>query len=337
MATIASASTAREMPAITRNFASASAEVLGAILDQSVDCIKLIGNRGTLDFMNRNGRCAMEIDNFDDFAGRLWWDLWPEESLMLVRGALERGLTVEDTRFEAFCPTAKGTPKWWDVSVSPLRDEQGRVQGIVSTSRDVSDQVRAREMQKTASEEMRHRLQNAYTLTGAIVMGAAKGSPEREAFALEILERLKRLAVAQALLLDASRDGSPSLTELVQQLTEPFCGNHCALSIEELPPVKLSENDVRTLALTIGELSTNSNKYGAFGNGGSIAISGALSAGVLDVMWSERSLAAAPDQAVRGGGNGFKLIRRALGARGGDLAIDWRDDGLEARIHFPGV
>ena len=177
MATIASVSTAREMPAITRSFASASAEILGAILDQSVDCIKLVGSTGTLDFMNRNGRCAMEIDDFDDVAGRLWWELWPEESRDLVRGALDRGLIGEDTRFEAFCPTAKGTPKWWDVSVSPLRDEAGMVQGIVSTSRDVSDQVRTREMQQTASDEMRHRLQNAYTLTGAIVMGAAIGSP----------------------------------------------------------------------------------------------------------------------------------------------------------------
>ena len=33
-------------------------------------------------------------------------------------------------RFHAFRPTAKGTPKWWDVIVTPIRDERGHVQKL---------------------------------------------------------------------------------------------------------------------------------------------------------------------------------------------------------------
>lgn len=52
--------------------------MLAAILDQSADCIKVISSQGTVDYMNRNGQCAMEIDDFCAVAGQLWTSLWPE-------------------------------------------------------------------------------------------------------------------------------------------------------------------------------------------------------------------------------------------------------------------
>lgn len=44
-------------------FTSATNEMLAAILDQGADCIKVISSQGTVDYMNRNGQCAMEIDD----------------------------------------------------------------------------------------------------------------------------------------------------------------------------------------------------------------------------------------------------------------------------------
>ena len=51
--------TSLDFPAIVDSFQAASEKLLAAMLDQSADCIKVIGPDGTLDFMNRNGRCAM--------------------------------------------------------------------------------------------------------------------------------------------------------------------------------------------------------------------------------------------------------------------------------------
>ena len=309
---------AHDLPAVTRTFTTATADVLAAILDQSADCIKVIGPTGQVDFMNRNGRCAMEIDDFAAISGKYWWDLWPAETQVLIRDAVARGQAGEESRFEAFCPTAKGTPRWWDVSVSPLRDEAGALQGLVSISRDVTDRVNAAALRQTAAEEMRHRLQNAYALTGAIINASARGSPEREAFASELQERLSRLGVAQSLLLEADRFGTTDLATLVRRLTEPFGGPNCCLSIGALPAIALGEDDVRTLALVIGELSTNSNKYGAQGHGGAIALTGAVRDGTLELDWTEH-LGAAPAEAARGSGNGHRLVKRALASRGGDM------------------
>ena len=326
---------ALDFPSLAKSFSSASNGMLAAVLDQSADCIKVIGPDGTLDFMNRNGRCAMGIDDFNMVAGMNWWDLWPEDSKHLVRGAVDTARDTGTARFEAFCPTAKGEPRWWDVTVSRLQDEHGELRGLISISRDVSADVRARELRETTAAEMKHRLRNAYALTGAIVVMSARGREEHRAFAHEIAGRLEQLGIAQALLLDASALGTPTLDLLVDRLTSPFCSDPEMLDIAPLPAVELSDDQVRTLALVLGEFSTNSNKYGALGHGGKIAVSGALSDGVLTLSWSERSdrpLTAAP----RDGSSGLSLIRRALSAQRGTLDVAFRDDGLDLTVALPG-
>lgn len=309
--------------------------MLAAVLDQSADCIKVIGPDGTLDFMNRNGRCAMGIDDFAMVAGKSWWDLWPEESQPVIREAVVKAQAGQNSRFQAFCPTGKGEPRWWDVSVAPLRDEAGALRGLVSVSRDITADMTARQLRETTAAEMRHRLQNAYALTGAIVMATAKGSVEREQFAREIVDRLQRLGIAQSMLLDSDALGTPTLGLLVRRLTEPFCGNPEMLDIAPLPDVTLDEPQVRTLALVLGEFSTNSNKYGALGHGGTIAIRGEIVAGVLNLHWSETTSLPIRGHA-REGSAGLTLIRRTLAAHGGSLDIAWRSDGLEISVLMPG-
>ena len=324
-----------DFPAIISSFQSASNEMLASILDQSADCIKVIGPTGALDFMNRNGRCALGIDDFALVAGKKWWDMWPKEAQPLIRDAIAKAQVGQPSRFEAFGPTAKGEPRWWDVSVAPLLDEHGTLKGLISVSRDISGDMMARELRESTAAEMRHRLQNAYALTSAIITSTARGSPEREEFAREIVERLQRLGIAQSLLLDGDKVGMATLDDLVRRLTEPFCGDSTALVIAPLPDAELDERQVRTLALVLGEFSTNSNKYGALGHGGQIAIDGSMDEGVITLNWRETT-----DRPVdidqRDGSTGLTLIRRMLAAHGGALDIDWRADGLDIRVTLPG-
>ncbi len=327
--------TSLELPSIVGSFHSASNTMLAAILDQSADCIKVIGPTGTLEFMNLNGRCAMGIDDFATVAGKDWWDLWPEDAQPLIREAVAKALSGENSRFEAFCPTPKGDPRWWDVSVAPLRDNDGLLKGLISVSRDISGDMLARDFRESIAAEMRHRLQNAYALTSAIVMATARGNPDREAFAQEIVERLQRLGIAQSLLLDGDAIGAATLDQLVRRLTEPFCGDCAALVIAPLPEVQLDEQHVRTLALVLGEFSTNSNKYGALGHGGRIAIDGAIDGGVLHLHWRETTERPV-DTDQRDGSSGLTLIRRMLAAHGGTLDIEWRGDGLDIKVTLPG-
>ncbi len=109
------------------------------ILENSPDCIKVLDGVGRVVGMNANGKCLMEIDDFATVENRLWWELWPAEGHVQVLAAIEAARTGGTGRFSLFCPTAKGTPKWWDVIVAPIRDAEGEVVRFVSVSRDITE------------------------------------------------------------------------------------------------------------------------------------------------------------------------------------------------------
>ncbi|WP_051888713.1 response regulator [Caballeronia sordidicola] len=111
-----------------------------SVLNGSTDCIKILRLDGTLEFMNANGICLMEIDDFAPLKGKPWASLWPEESRHLLADAIDNARHGRPSRFEALCPTAKGTPKYWDVSVAPV-NEPGGVEWFVSISRDITERV----------------------------------------------------------------------------------------------------------------------------------------------------------------------------------------------------
>ncbi|WP_159351290.1 PAS domain-containing protein [Roseomonas harenae] len=112
---------------------------LRSVLDGNTDCLKVLDPQGRIEFMNANGRCLMEIEDFDAIKGREWAQLWPEEARAQIEEATATALAGSPARFEAFCPTAKGSPRWWDVAVSPIRDAAGRVTRIISASRDITE------------------------------------------------------------------------------------------------------------------------------------------------------------------------------------------------------
>ncbi len=122
-----------------------SEEFARTVLESSPDCVKVLDADGRLVTMNGSGLCLLEIDDFLDFCGKDWEALWPEEGRGRIAEAVTAALRGSIDRFQAFSPTAKGTPKWWDVIVAPVRDDQGRVTRLVSVSRDITEAKRVEE------------------------------------------------------------------------------------------------------------------------------------------------------------------------------------------------
>jgi PAS domain S-box-containing protein len=113
-------------------------DIAAGVFDASPDCVKLLDLDGRLLAMNENGRCAMEIEDFNSLCGKPWVTFWPEENHQAVHDALDAARAGRIGHFNAFCPTAKGIPKWWDVKVTPLANRQGKVRNLLSVSHDVT-------------------------------------------------------------------------------------------------------------------------------------------------------------------------------------------------------
>ncbi len=120
-----------------------SEEFKKRMLDSTPDCIKVLDLDGRLLYMNKNGMKAMEIEDFADFLNTEWFCFWEDEYRQMAEGAFAAAKAGETGMFSGYCPTAKGTPKWWEVIVSPIWDAAGQVERIMSLSRDVSDRIQA--------------------------------------------------------------------------------------------------------------------------------------------------------------------------------------------------
>jgi PAS domain S-box-containing protein len=124
-------------------------------LESSPDCVKVLDSEGRLMFMNYNGQCLMEIDDFNVVKDKPWWELWGEENKCVVQKAVDKALKGEVAQFQALCPTAKGTSKWWDVMVSPIMGSDGKITQLISVSRDITASIESRI--KTEESEARLR------------------------------------------------------------------------------------------------------------------------------------------------------------------------------------
>jgi diguanylate cyclase (GGDEF)-like protein/PAS domain S-box-containing protein len=114
-----------------------------SVLEASIDCIKVVDLDGRLQFMNARGCGMMELDAPSRLIGKRWEDLWPAQSATQVRDAIASAKAGGTARFSGYCPTARGAPRWWDVLVSPVRNDAGDVVRILAISRDITSQRQA--------------------------------------------------------------------------------------------------------------------------------------------------------------------------------------------------
>ncbi|MDB5914940.1 MAG: sensor hybrid histidine kinase [Ramlibacter sp.] len=143
------------------------------LFESSPDCVKILDLEGRLLEMNRNGRCVMEIADLAPFVGRAWRTFWPEEARRSVDAAVCAARAGGTSRFSAFCPTARGTEKWWDVTVNPVLDGHGRVTSILSVSRDITALQEATERAIRSANEARAERQRLDALLDATPVGIA--------------------------------------------------------------------------------------------------------------------------------------------------------------------
>jgi PAS domain S-box-containing protein len=313
------------------NTAQLSRETLARAFEQSIDCVKLLSLDGRILWMNPNGQCAMEIDDFGMVRGRDWASMWPAETSETIARSLSDARDGEVVRFDAFCPTAKGSPRWWNVSVSRVEDDFGEPSGFLSISRDITVEERGRQGLLLAAKEMQHRLGNTLAVVSALIMGFARGTPDREVFAKEMQKRLVALSAVQRLF--SEDQPSCRVDTLMTTLMAPFEGSQAPLTMGDVPGVSIDRGQADAIALVIGELVVNSLKHGALGNSGTVHVYATSEQGSLQIRWIEKLR----DRVVarsREGGQGLSLIRDIVASRQGLLELDWLEAGLTVTMTF---
>ncbi|MBA1159002.1 PAS domain S-box protein [Microvirga mediterraneensis] len=116
---------------------------LRGVLDSSGDCIKVLDLDGRIEFMNAGGLRGMEVEDFSAIRGRSWASLWEDDGAAAAKEALAAAKAGGTGRFTGSAKTLKGTPRWWDVQVTPIAGSDGRPERLLAISRDATDRRHA--------------------------------------------------------------------------------------------------------------------------------------------------------------------------------------------------
>lgn len=312
-----------------------------AMLDATVDCIKIVAPDGTLIHMNKAGCLALGVPEDGDF-GMPWLPLL-DPSVHAVGGeALGRALNGENARFSGVSGTGSAM-RYWDNLLTPISRGDEGVVAVLCVSRDITAKTRleaelslAAERERMFAQEMRHRIKNVFGVVSSLVSLSEREAAEEAspAAALQILRgKLDALARASDATFSEMRvSGDPEsgadIEKLVCAVMMPHSGRYSA----EGPTVEVCSKNVTALALVLHELATNSVKHGSLSQkAGRVLVEWkTLEPGLL-VRWEEQGGPAIESEPVRHG-FGTRMMERYVRSLGGEIEFKWPRDGLTVSI-----
>ncbi len=307
-----------------------SAAFLESVLNASRDCIKVLTLDGELIFMNSVGLALMEVDDFETLRGCSWPSFWEGEHNEAAVEALTRAKAGLSGHFIGQANTAKGTPKWWDVTVSPILGHDGASSHILSISHDITVARELEIQRELLRGELIHRIKNVLAVVGAIANQSFRGGDPDQLDAF--VARLTALGEAQSLLIEGALS-SASITEVVARTVMPHAPkDRCIVTG---PVYQLNAKRALALALAVHELATNATKYGAFSNAvGKVHVDWTIEAETLSWTWRESDgpIVNAPGRP----GFGSRIITRNLaGEFSGGVDLQHKPSGVVLTLTAP--
>jgi PAS domain S-box-containing protein len=297
-----------------RKHADLDAQRLASIVESSSDAIVSKDINGIITSWNRGaerlfGYAAEEV------IGKSITLLIPEDRLneepeILAR--IRRGERVD--HYDTVRRRKDGSLIDVSLSVSPVKDPNGKVIGASKIARDITERKRAQEQQKLLVNEMQHRIKNSLATIQAIATQTLNHhAKERDAF----IARLHALGRAHDLLNSESWEAAP-LRAIVIRALEPFQERHRErVSFDGPADLWLDSTKSVVMALALHELATNAVKYGALSNGDghvSIVWAGRDQPNRIELVWQEHG---GPEvNPPKQKGFGSHLIERVAGQLG---------------------
>ena len=113
------------------------------IVESTHDCVKVLDLDGRLVYLSPKAQELLGICDLAGFLHRPWVDVWQDPWKAMAAAAVEAAKAGGRGVFQGFCATFDGTPKWWDVVVTPIAGPGGNVAALLAISRDVTRQKEA--------------------------------------------------------------------------------------------------------------------------------------------------------------------------------------------------
>ncbi len=315
------------------NRADIARQRLAAIIESSDDAIISKDLTGTITSWNRGAERLFgysEAEAVGKSVTMLIPDNQVDEEPRII-ASIQRGEQID--HYETVRRRKDGTLVDISLTVSPVRNAEGKIIGASKIARDITERRRSQEQQNLILGEIKHRIRNTLATVQAISAQTMRSATadERSAFAA----RLRTLAAAHDLL-TLEKWNQALLGEVVSKALEPFVEEHRARFDSQGPSLSLNANNALLVAMALHELATNAIKYGALSNKrGSVQIAWNVLPGNADRMrltWRETG--GPPVEPPSRKGFGSLLIEMAFQDRGGSSRIDFEPQGLVCTLEL---
>jgi PAS domain S-box-containing protein len=255
-------------------------------------------------------------------------DRHSEERDILTR--IRRGERIE--HYETVRQRKDGSLIVVSLTVSPVKDAEGKIVGASKIARDITERKRNQEQIATLAREAEHRSKNLLATVQATVMLSQSSTSEGLKQAIE--GRIRALANVHSLFVQTRWIGADLSTIAAQELAPYAVSNQQRVHLDG-PPILLEPNTAQTIAITLHELATNAAKYGALSvAGGRIELKWSTEADrQLHLRWIETG---GPEvQQPTHKGFGGRVIEGMIAQQSGKTRSDWRAEGLVYEITLP--
>jgi PAS domain S-box-containing protein len=252
-------------------------------------------------------------------------DRQDEERAILTR--IRRGERID--HFETVRQRKHGSLIVVSLTVSPVKNAEGKIVGASKSARDITEQKRAQEQIATLAREAEHRSKNLLATVQATVSLSQSDTPEGLKRAIE--GRILALANVHSLFVESRWIGAELSTIATQELAAYSEKDKRSVRIDG-PQVLLEPNAAQVIAVTLHELATNAAKYGALSvPNGQISLKWLHEAnGRLILHW--REMGGPTVKTPTRQGFGTRIIERMIAQLKGKARFNWHADGLVCEI-----
>jgi PAS domain S-box-containing protein len=252
-------------------------------------------------------------------------DRQDEERMILTR--IRRGERID--HFETVRQRKHGSLIVVSVTISPVKNAEGKIVGASKNARDITEQKRTQEQIATLAREAEHRSRNLLAIVQATVHLSQSDTPQGLKQAIE--GRVQALANVHSLFSKTRWIGA-ELSTIARQELAPYSGKDARCVRIDGPQILLAPDTAQAIAVMFHELATNAAKYGALSvPNGQIDLTWLQEAGGrLVISW--REMGGPPVQMPTHHGFGTRIVERMIDQLKGKASFEWRAEGLVCEI-----
>ena len=298
---------------------------LGAIVESSDDAIVSKSLDGIIASWNEGAQRVFGYPA-EEAIGRPITILIPEdrqdEETEILR-RIRRGERID--HFETIRRRKDGTLIVISLTVSPVKNAEGKIIGASKIARDITEQKQSREQIAALAREVEHRGKNLLASVQAIVNLSQSDTPRGLKEAIE--GRIQALANVQSLFVDSHWVGA-DLSAIAARELAPYGATEQKRVRIDGPATLLEPTAAQAVAIVLHELATNAAKYGSLsGTEGRVDLTWRRATdGELNLRWAE--VGGPQIQEPSRQGFGSKIIKQMIGQLQGEARFDWRPQGL---------